>query len=80
MEWWLNDKRHREDGPAVEDTDGNKEWWVDGGLHREDGPAIDEIDGEKQWWVHNHIVRIEPHDVERMWSSIEEQHLSMDLA
>ena len=27
-EWWLNDKRHREDGPAVEYADGDKEWWL----------------------------------------------------
>ena len=24
----MNDKRHREDGPAVECANGSKEWWV----------------------------------------------------
>jgi hypothetical protein len=26
--WYLNGRRHREDGPAVEYIYGNKEWWV----------------------------------------------------
>ena len=26
--WYLNDELHREDGPAVEHTDGGKEWWL----------------------------------------------------
>ena len=26
--WFLNDKRHREDGPAVEWYDGSKSWWL----------------------------------------------------
>ena len=26
--WWLNGKLHREDGPAVEWPNGNKEWWL----------------------------------------------------
>jgi len=29
-DWWLNNKRHREDGAAVEYADGTKEWWLDG--------------------------------------------------
>ena len=29
-EWYLNDKLHREDGPAIEHADGAKEWYVDG--------------------------------------------------
>ena len=28
--WSLNDKFHREDGPAIEYTDGEKEWWFNG--------------------------------------------------
>ena len=32
---------HREDGPAIEYTDGAKEWRQYGKLHRLDGPAID---------------------------------------
>jgi len=29
-EWWLNGKRHREGGPAVERANGGKEWWLNG--------------------------------------------------
>jgi hypothetical protein len=29
-EWYLNDKLHREDGPAVDDANGTKSWWLKG--------------------------------------------------
>ncbi len=29
-EWYLNGKRHRIDGPAIEWSNGTKEWWVNG--------------------------------------------------
>lgn len=29
-EWFLNGKRHREDGPAVERSNGDKEWYING--------------------------------------------------
>ncbi len=45
--WYLNDKLHREDGPAVEGTGGYKEWWLNGKLHRTDGPAVEGTDGNK---------------------------------
>jgi hypothetical protein len=28
--WLFNNKRHRRDGPAVEQADGTKEWWIKG--------------------------------------------------
>ena len=48
--------RHREDGPAIEDVDGNKEWWVNGKLHRLDGPAVEYSDGVKEWWVNGEYI------------------------
>lgn len=27
--WYKQGKPHREDGPAIERTDGSKEWWVE---------------------------------------------------
>lgn len=39
--WYLNGKRHREGGPAIEKTNGTKKWYLNGKLHREDGPAIE---------------------------------------
>jgi len=50
-EWFLNGKRHREDGPAVEYSNGTKYWYLNGNRHREDGPAVEYSDGTKQWWL-----------------------------
>ena len=50
-EWFLNGKRHREDGPANEWADGSKSWYLNGKLHREDGPAIDRAGGSKEWFL-----------------------------
>lgn len=49
--WWLEGKRHREDGPAVEWADGTKSWWLNGKRHREDGPAVEWYDGYKAWYL-----------------------------
>ena len=49
--YWLNGKRHREDGPAAEYAGGTKEWWLNGKLHREDGPAIECASGTKEWYL-----------------------------
>ena len=54
--WYLNKKLHREDGPAVEYTDGHKSWWLSGRLHREDGPAIEYASGHKSWWLNGFRV------------------------
>ena len=49
--WFFNGVLHREDGPAVEWTNGNKAWYLNGNLHREDGAAVEYADGYKEWWV-----------------------------
>jgi len=49
--WRLNDKLHREDGPAIEWADGTKKWCRNGQKHREDGPAVERADGYKEWWL-----------------------------
>jgi len=51
--WFLNGKRHREDGPAIERFNGDKEWYLNGNLHREDGPAIEHANGTKEWWFND---------------------------
>jgi hypothetical protein len=28
--WFMNDKLHREDGPAIEHVNGTKMWWLNG--------------------------------------------------
>ena len=47
--YYVNNKLHREDGPAIEYDDGDKEWYKNGLLHREDGPAIENANGYKAW-------------------------------
>ena len=44
---------HREDGPAIECSNGHKEWWVEGRFHRTDGPAREWSRGQKEWWLNN---------------------------
>ena len=54
--WLLNDKLHREDGPAIECSDGRKFWYLHGKYHREDGPAIEYRNGEKRWFLNDKEV------------------------
>ncbi len=49
--WYLNDKCHREDGPAVERANGSKCWYLNDKLHREDGPAVENVNGYKAWYI-----------------------------
>ena len=57
--WRLNGKLHRENGPAVEfsngpivkDAIGGKKWYINGELHRENGPAIEWSNGEQEWYI-----------------------------
>jgi len=55
--WYLNGKRHREDGPAVEYANGNKYWYRNGKLHREDGPAAECANGNKEWYIDGKLHR-----------------------
>jgi hypothetical protein len=48
---------HREDGPAVEDTNGHKAWYKEGKRHREDGPAIVYSNGIKEWYKDGKLHR-----------------------
>ena len=53
--WWHKDAKckilHRENGPAVECTNGHKEWHQNGQRHRTDGPAVEWYDGTKEWFI-----------------------------
>jgi hypothetical protein len=44
---------HREDGPAIEWSNGRKYWCLNGKLHREDGPAIEYLNGDKEWFIND---------------------------
>ena len=41
---------HRDDGPAVEYSDGYKAYYQNDKLHRTDGPAVEHANGGKQYW------------------------------
>jgi len=56
--WWLfNSQLHREDGPAIEYTDGTKYWYLHGQQHRIDGPAYEDVNGTKFWWYYGEEIR-----------------------
>jgi hypothetical protein len=70
--WFLNGKLHREDGPAVEGSDGDKYWCLNGKYHREDGPAIEWSDGYKAWYLDGKRHRedgpaVEDYDGSKCW-------------
>lgn len=55
--WYLDGKRHREDGPAVEYVNGHREWYIDGKKHRLDGPAVIGCKGKyREWWVNGEEI------------------------
>ncbi len=56
-EWFLNGKRHREDGPAVELVSGQKAWYLNDKRHREDGPACEFANGRKYWYLNDKCHR-----------------------
>ena len=62
--WFLNDKQHREDGPAVEYPSGTKSWWLNGELHRTDGPATENNIGYKSWFINGKRHRVDGPAVE----------------
>jgi hypothetical protein len=54
--WYINDKRHREDGPAMEWVNGDKYWYINGKCHREDGPAMECVNGDKYWFIDGKLL------------------------
>ena len=50
-EYYLNGKRHREDGPAVEYSNGRKEYYLNDKIHRENEPAIEYTNGDKIYYL-----------------------------
>ena len=55
--WYLDRKLHREDGPAIEYTNGDKCWFIEGNRHRVDGPAVERFNGTKQWFLQGKLHR-----------------------
>ena len=48
--WGFDAVLHREDGPALEVTNGTREWYRNGRLHRDDAPAVEYANGRKLWF------------------------------
>ena len=70
--YYVNGKLHREDGPAVEWFNGDKDWYLNGKLHREDGPAIESVTSNKLWYLNGKLHRedgpaIECDNGDRAW-------------
>ena len=66
--WYKDAKctiRHRENGPAVDCTNGHKEWWQNGQRHRIDGPAVEWWNGDKSWWQNGKRHRTDGPAIER---------------
>ena len=70
-------KQHREDGPAIEWTDGSKFWYRNGKLHREDGPAIEYANGSKYWRLNGKEYTEE--DIENAQREIELKQAQKEL-
>jgi len=57
VRYYYNDKLHREDGPAVYNTEGSLFWYRNGLLHREDGPAMSMLkSGMMFWYVNGKLI------------------------
>ena len=70
--WYLNGKRHRENGPALEWADGTGSWYLNDKLHREGGPALEGTDGSRYWYLNGDLHRedgpaVEGADGTRKW-------------
>jgi hypothetical protein len=76
--WCRAGLRHREGGPAFEDsTLGIKAWYRNGQLDRTGGPAVEFSDGSKAWYTNGHLYSAEGRVDERpdrykWWFSDEE--------
>ncbi len=60
-EWFFNNKRHRDGGPAVIDIDGEiieYRWFKFGKMHREDGPALERA-VHKEYWINGKRHRLD---------------------
>jgi len=71
--WYKDDKRHREDGPAIEWADGEKHWFKDGTLHREDGPAVEEADGDIGWYFQGEFLDWDDYGFWKLWDKLTPQ-------
>lgn len=60
--YYIDNKLHRENGPAVEYADGCKVWFIKNKRHRVDGPAFEDSNGNKRWYLDNKEYSFEEWD------------------
>jgi len=65
----------KDDGPADEDSVGNKVWYKNGSCHREDGPAVIQSDGHTEWWVEGRLVQ--PNDILSRFVTIRQYNITL---
>ena len=71
--YYVDNKLHREDGPAVIYPGGREEYWINDRHHREDGPAVLTPSGHKEYWINGRLHRedgpavITPYGREEYW-------------
>ena len=46
-----NGRVHRDNDPAIDDSDGYRAYYIHGQLHRVDGPAVIDPEGHKEYWI-----------------------------
>ena len=68
--WYLDDRLHRLDGPAVECTFGNKLWYINGKKHREDGPAAEWATGTKGWYLDDEFLGKDAEGFWELWGRL----------
>ena len=59
IEYFKDGLFHRDDGPAVVESNGSQAWYQYGEYHRNDGPAIIYPNGFQAWYQHGKIVQEE---------------------
>ena len=62
IQYFLNDKLHRIDGPEKEWYSGSKSWYQNGKRHRINGPAVEHADGYKEYWIEGTLYSKEEFD------------------
>ncbi len=55
----LNNKLHRENGPAITWQSGSNKWYLNDELHQIDDPAVKHTNGTKKWWLNGKHCIIE---------------------
>jgi hypothetical protein len=50
---------HREDGPAIENDNGDKWYYINGKRHRKDGAAVELSNGDKYWYIKGMLHRLD---------------------